>query len=760
MNGRVGLAIVLLAAAAIVSVAKDRDDDFEEILRFEVDQPSPVPSGWDGGPRETLFVEEEVVHAGRYAGRIVRDAESESEFSTLTKGIDVTFSGSKLELRAYLKTEDVVGWAGLWLRQDGDSGMVGFKNHEDLDLHGTNDWTEYSLELDLSPQAEDVFFGALLFGTGRVWVDDVQLLVDGKPVAEAPKRRIPKTALDLDTEFDGGSGITVAELSERQVEHVVRLGRVWGFLKYHHPAVTAGKHHWDYELFRILPAILKAADSKTANAALDGWIGGLGTIAPCECCAELPDDDIHLRPDLDWISDTAALGEPLSTALQAVYKNRDSRGQHFFVRPHIGVGHPDFRNESTYREIEFPDPGFQLLTLFRYWNIIEYWFPYRDVIGEDWHAVLVEYVPRMALATGREEVEAHLATLIARLNETHGVFHTAERPPKGKCALPVRLRMVEDRAVVVSFSHPELGPESGLAIGDVIESFDGKKVEDLLAVWAPYYNASNTPTRRDRMARVITVGDCGDVTIEGKRGKNSLRRTVARIPFDEIDRRAGWTHDRDGAAFQLLDDRVAYLKLSSVETALAADYVRGAAGTQGLIVDIRNYPAEFVVFSLGSRFVDKPTPFARFTKAHFSNPGLFTFTDSMVLTPQKPHYEGKIVILVDEVSISQAEYTTMALRAGPNAIVVGSTTAGADGNVSRIPLPGGMSTMISGIGVFYPDKRPTQRVGITPDIEIRPTVEGIRQGRDEVLERAIREILGKDATEAEVRRIAAVEDPG
>ena len=181
---------------------------------------------------------------------------------------------------------------------------------------------------------------------------------------------------------------------------------------------------------------------------------------------------------------------------------------------------------------------------------------------------------------------------------------------------------------------------------------------------------------------------------------------------------------------------------------------------QGLIVDIRNYPAEFVVFSLGSRFVDKPTPFARFTKAHFSNPGLFTFTDSMVLTPQKPHYEGKIVILVDEVSISQAEYTTMALRAGPNAIVVGSTTAGADGNVSRIPLPGGMSTMISGIGVFYPDKRPTQRVGITPDIEIRPTVEGIRQGRDEVLERAIREILGKDATEAEVRRIAAVEDPG
>jgi C-terminal processing protease CtpA/Prc len=56
--------------------------------------------------------------------------------------------------------------------------------------------------------------------------------------------------------------------------------------------------------------------------------------------------------------------------------------------------------------------------------------------------------------------------------------------------------------------------------------------------------------------------------------------------------------------------------------------------------------------------------------------------------------------LIDEVSVSQAEYTSMAFRAAPNATVVGSTTAGADGNVSPIPLPGGLRSMISGIGVF------------------------------------------------------------
>jgi len=108
------------------------------------------------------------------------------------------------------------------------------------------------------------------------------------------------------------------------------------------------------------------------------------------------------------------------------------------------------------------------------------------------------------------------------------------------------------------------------------------------------------------------------------------------------------------------------------------------------------------------------------------------------------------------VSLSQssAEYHSMAFRSAPNAVVIGSTTAGADGNVSSVPLPGGLNTMISGIGVFYPDKRPTQRVGIVPDREVKPTIAGIRAGRDEVLEAGIRQILGPDVPAAVIEKIA------
>jgi len=64
--------------------------------------------------------------------------------------------------------------------------------------------------------------------------------------------------------------------------------------------------------------------------------------------------------------------------------------------------------------------------------------------------------------------------------------------------------------------------------------------------------------------------------------------------------------------------------------------------------------------------------------------------------------------------------------------------------VSRIPLPGNLEGMISGIGVFYPDGTPTQRVGIVPDLTVRPTIEGIRAGRDEVLEAGVSHALGRD----------------
>jgi hypothetical protein len=89
-----------------------------------------------------------------------------------------------------------------------------------------------------------------------------------------------------------------------------------------------------------------------------------------------------------------------------------------------------------------------------------------------------------------------------------------------------------------------------------------------------------------------------------------------------------------------------------------------------------------------AHLVEKETEFVRFTDGDLANPGAFHWTKPLSLSPEKPHYAGKIVILVDESSMSQAEYTSMAFRSAYGAIVIGSTTSGADGNVSPFLLPG------------------------------------------------------------------------
>jgi C-terminal processing protease CtpA/Prc len=79
----------------------------------------------------------------------------------------------------------------------------------------------------------------------------------------------------------------------------------------------------------------------------------------------------------------------------------------------------------------------------------------------------------------------------------------------------------------------------------------------------------------------------------------------------------------------------------------------------------------------------------------------------------------------------------MALQANPKALCIGAITAGADGNVYSIILPDGHSTWMSGLGVYYPDGKCSENVGIIPDIQVRKSVEDFRQGKDEILLRAI-----------------------
>ena len=189
--------------------------------------------------------------------------------------------------------------------------------------------------------------------------------------------------------------------------------------------------------------------------------------------------------------------------------------------------------------------------------------------------------------------------------------------------------------------------------------------------------------------------------------------------------------------YKILKNKITYIDLSKINPNEIPTLQSLIKNSTGIVFDIRNYPKAFVPFLLGSYFVSKPTSFVKFLVGSQKDPGEFSFIKGPVISPAFPLFKGKVVVMVNAKTQSQAEYTAMAFRSGNNTTIIGENTAGADGNVSNISLPGGLSTKISGIGVFYPNGTPTQRVGIIPDLIVKPTINGIRNGKDEMLDMAV-----------------------
>jgi C-terminal processing protease CtpA/Prc len=707
------------------------------MLGSEIHDGNALPPEWTGNPKGTVFADDTTFHVGRWSVLLDREQGSEGSFSAVTRSMPVQLSGTHLTLRGYLRLAGVAGSAGLWLKEEANGKVVAFANMQDQALEGNRDWKEYQIDLPIHPEATRIAFGGLLSGTGKLWITELSLMVDGKPFAAEPYHNST-----TDHEFDSGSRVHLDTVSNLQIDNLSRLARVWGFLKYHHPNVTAGKHQWDYELFRIMPQILRATSSAQANLVLSNWVENLGSTNLPAKSAKLEQQDLAVEPDIKWIYDQSYLGTSLSKELREIYDNRVA-GQQFYVSLTPNVQNADFHEEPAYRDIRFPDSGFQLLALFRFWNIVQYWYPYRDVSREDWPRVLAEFIPKVALADNTKDYQLALIQLVARVHDTHANLWSSInlRPPIGDCKVPINIRFIGKQAVVISTE--DVSPSFPINAGDIVKQIGSVEIsQTLVQKLEPFYGDSNEASLLRDIAGSLTKGSCGPLSILLER--NGRRNIVVTDRIGSSPKSIQRWHDLPGPTFRLLASDVAYLKLSSIHVSEIDHYIDQAKGTKGIILDLRNYPSEFVVHPLASCFIRSDTAFARFSVPDLSNPGAFRFTEPAVIKPGSKYYPGKVIILTDEMTQSQAEYTVMALRATPNSIVIGSQTAGADGNVSEVVLPGALRASISGIGVFYPDFKATQRVGIQPDITVTASETGIREGRDEALEFAIKYIRGKN----------------
>lgn len=712
-------------------------------LDFEVVGKNSVAVGWNSiiyandRPYYSFSLDSNTVQNGKYSLNIVSDSfVTEGNYAYCRYALPVNFEGKKITIKCFIKTSNIAknDYAGLWMRiYDQNFGSQYIASPKDM-AKGDSDWTEYEISFPLNKDDDFINLGVLLQGKGKAWFDNIRLYIDDKPIelAKTKNNKIGNNVLSYD------SKINLESLSKRQIRDLSLLGKIWGFLKYHHPIIARGKFNWDFELFKIMPQIVTCSNKNLRDKILIDWIESFGQIDTCVQCPNQTLEDYKQKPTLDWINSNQ-MNQKLVDKLLFIHKNRN-QSKHYYIAKAIN-GNPKFTNEASYPEMILPDVGFRLLALFRFWNMMEYYFPYKYAIKEsDWGNIIDEFIPRMIAAKDTKSYRLTLAELVSKIHDTHaGISFTDihwKQQIEGVYFMPVQLIFIDNNAVVAGFFKKEIAEQTQLLLGDIILEVDGKSVKQIIREQLKISSASNETVQLNLIAQRLLRGFKPEMTLKinrnGKIHLLNLKRTLS-IGKSKVT----WL-PRPDSCYRFLSPSIGYIYLGNIQMKLLPTIFEQFKNTKGIVIDIRNYPAQFVVFALSQYLLPKKTPFVKFSMMDINNPGFFKWDRMEYVGSENPdYYKGKVILLVNENTLSQAEYTALALRTAPQVTVIGSQTAGADGDVSAFTLPGNFQSYISGIGIYYPDGRETQRVGIVPDIIVKPSLLGVKANKDEVLEKAM-----------------------
>lgn len=515
--------------------------------------------------------------------------------------------------------------------------------------------------------------------------------------------------------FDKRSKIDTILISQQQVVNLTLLGQVWGFLKYHHPAVANGNYNMDDKLFDVLPAVTQAENNTQLSIVLEKWVDQFGALNKCEKCrSEVDTSGIVLRPSYGNIFNDKILDVSLVSKLKNILNNGNN-GSNYYASVHPTAGYPIFNNELAYEGLRFPDIGYRLLSLYRYWNIIQYFYPTKHLIENDWSTVLDEFVPKFINVSSSAKYVLTVLELISNIHDSHadiGAKNAELEQHRGVFALPFQAKFIENRLVVTGYYADTLSVKSILKLGDIIKAIDGVSVENLISKYRPIAVASNEAAfMRDLARSYLLRSNKKAVFIDVSSNGVQRRERLGTIHPSRLNTNIDFYPNSDIPAYSVIDDKIGYIFAGKYKNKDLNQIKNLLKDTKGLIIDMRTYPSDAMAFTLIPYLKEGKAPSVMASQIVDNYPGFFRYSDQPNARGAGK-YKGKIVIIVNEVTQSLGELTTMSFQSSPNVTVIGSTTAGANGSACPVVLPGGIKTYISGVGILYPDSTETQRKGI------------------------------------------------
>lgn len=518
-----------------------------------------------------------------------------------------------------------------------------------------------------------------------------------------------------------------------QKRYLVQYGQAWGVLKYFHPKPS--EMNWDKVLLNDFDKVQKCQSKDTFNILISSLINRCGdyTLKPRKV-----DSLSFFFQSFEFLVKNDFSIENLNYLKKLVQNKPKFRNK--YIHESIGVGNPEVVHEEDYGAYQF-SPAIQYLALTRYWNVINYFYPNRDILPKNWIGVYENYLPIFLQANDFTSYLTAIRGVTCELKDGHGFVETKNIPIKEKKYLPFFTTYLKEGFFVTGIWQDSLNPFN-LKINDRLVAISGVSIEEKanqLNVVIPasneYYLFKKAPMyfleaedslwitiERDQKTFDLKLGSIDNNTVK-KRSK----------PLLVLEEKPPYRFRKDSIS----GVNYCYINMGKLKRKdLTDDFKKQLYDTKYVIIDSRNYP-NWTVIALSKILIRGRHKFARFKKINFDYPGSFEWDNSQTIGGRLKGYEGKIIVLVDYNTMSQAEYTVMALQQHPSTYVIGGQTAGADGNISFVPFPFEVKSYFSGLSVFYPDGTATQQIGIKRDLMVEQDFKSLLENKDLIFEKAL-----------------------
>ncbi|WP_034058269.1 S41 family peptidase [Lacinutrix jangbogonensis] len=617
------------------------------------------------------------VRVNRYS-----EVDESSRYSNLSRSLNLEkYLGKRIKYTGWVRIKEASKGSGyLWLRVDKSDKTTGFFDNMGSRPIKSNEWQEYEIIGEVDDLASSMTFGSMFMGKGTLYLDAIHLYYE-----EGDKWiEIPLNNSDFEADEIG---------NKNENSDWVGRGKGYSF------------------------SVSKTENKKGESCAVLSYEGKIKKVIGESIFEEAPEFGELIEKE---IGDGIICQIPLN-----LFGNNENT---YPVSDNLKATQ-DALNILSDSPTELAT---RLGNIIIAYNVFQHFYPYFEEVNTNWEQELETALNQSFIDKNENDHLITLEKFTASLKDGHiwvsgGSF--------GKFVPPIHWEWIEDKLIITQVSNDSIN----LNVGDVVTKIDNmaskeyfKEVNSRISAgtkgWLNHSAQSSSLFGGKDSELLIQVNN---ETIALKRDK-TYNYSVTEI---EIQKNK----------YKLLENGIYYLNLDTIEMDTITSLLPELKAAKGIICDMRGYPNgnhDFISHLLKEN--DTSKAWLRTPKIIYPDQeNMLGYVDTgWEITAKEPFLgDKKVVFIIDGRSISYAESYMSFIEHYNLATIIGQPTAGANGNVNPFALLANYRMSWTGMKVVKHDGSQHHAVGILPDIYVNKTVEGVKSGKDEFLEKAIEVIL-------------------